>query len=289
MLLSADEFFTFLLLSCCHHDGHGLFTQQHTAVKYVVLFSWFLLAYAPTPRRWRCSTVLAEKGAPFGKPTPIRCFRCPPCTNQHPAPHALLSNQVLPLPSTLTHPVALPKAMLLELQHTLMIDAAIEQKQRLKSIFPGFSTPMEGESGPTFMEWAAACVRSRALQLGPQAFAFVPFIDVANHDHERPNADFKVEGEYVVLAAIRRIASGDQVTIRYTGEAGYVGRGAVYLMGCKCFVVGMLLIACICSVVLQATLPLSSHHHHMQGNQSANDGAVWVCARGWQPRRPIPL
>lgn len=31
------------------------------------------------------------------------------------------------------------------------------------------------------MEWGFACVRSRAFRLGPEAFAFVPFLDMANH------------------------------------------------------------------------------------------------------------
>ncbi len=53
------------------------------------------------------------------------------------------ANLILPSPHTLTHPVALPRAMLLELQHSLIIDAALEQKQRLKIMFPGFSVPME--------------------------------------------------------------------------------------------------------------------------------------------------
>lgn len=132
------------------------------------------------------------------------------------------TNQVLPLPTALTHPVALPQAMLLELQHSVIIDAAIEQKQRLKTIFPGFSTPMEEPNAPTYIEWAAACVRSRALQVGPQAFALVPFVDVANHDHERPTADFKVEGGAVALVAARRMAPGDEITISYTGQAGCV-------------------------------------------------------------------
>lgn len=47
-----------------------------------------------------------------------------------------------------------------------------------------------GPELPTFFEWAFACVRSRAFRLGDQRFAYVPFMDVANHA-ERPNAAFR--------------------------------------------------------------------------------------------------
>lgn len=212
------------------------------------------------------------------------------------------TNRVLPLPSTLSHPVTLPKAMLLELQHSLIIAAAIEQKQRLKTMFPGFSTPMEDEGGPTFMEWAAACVRSRALQVGPQAFALVPFLDVANHDHERPNADFKVDGEHVALVATRRVAIGDEITISYTGQTGYACALSLVplwiyqsikhsLFGSLCVYMYMLrgwccavLPSCLCvPITYTHTLffHFSTRHAHApgaQGNQSAHYGAVRLCA-----------
>ena len=62
-------------------------------------------------------------------------------------------------------------------------------QERLCGLFPGLASPM-GPELPTFFEWAFACVRSRAFRLGEQRFAFVPFMDVANHA-ERPNAAFR--------------------------------------------------------------------------------------------------
>lgn len=72
------------------------------------------------------------------------------------------------------------------------------------------------------MEWASACVKSRALQLGPQAFAMVPFLDVANHASVKPTANFRLtaDGEHVELVAMGRVLPGDEVTISYTGDAG---------------------------------------------------------------------
>lgn len=56
-------------------------------------------------------------------------------------------------------------------------------------MFPDFAEPM-CDDGPTFMQWALACVRSRAFKVGNDAFAFVPFLDIANHA-EQPTADFR--------------------------------------------------------------------------------------------------
>lgn len=44
--------------------------------------------------------------------------------------------------------------------------------------------------GPTWLQWAFACVRSRAFKLADECFAFVPFLDVANHEEE-PSCDFR--------------------------------------------------------------------------------------------------
>lgn len=78
---------------------------------------------------------------------------------------------------------------LLQLQHEGIMSAASAQQQRLSGMFPDFADPM-GEDLPTFMQWALACVRSRAFKVGAEAFAFLPFLDIANH-RSKPNTDFR--------------------------------------------------------------------------------------------------
>ena len=53
-------------------------------------------------------------------------------------------------------------------------------QERLAAMFPQHAQPTASD-GCTWMQWAFACVRSRAFQLGPGFFAFVPFMDMANH------------------------------------------------------------------------------------------------------------
>ncbi len=62
-------------------------------------------------------------------------------------------------------------------------------QERLRSLFSGLADEM-GPGLPSFFEWAFACVRSRAFQLGEQRYAFVPFLDIANHS-PTPNAGFR--------------------------------------------------------------------------------------------------
>jgi hypothetical protein len=60
-----------------------------------------------------------------------------------------------------------------------------------------------------------------ACRVGQEAFAFIPFLDQANHAAQ-PNADFKpaVDGLAYELVAVQDIAAGAEVTISYTGPAG---------------------------------------------------------------------
>ena len=62
-------------------------------------------------------------------------------------------------------------------------------QERLRNLFPGLAGEM-GPEQPSFFEWAFACVRSRAFRLSKQRFAFVPFMDIANHSSS-PNAGFR--------------------------------------------------------------------------------------------------
>lgn len=84
---------------------------------------------------------------------------------------------------------------------------------RLADLFPGLSDPIAKDQ-PTWMEWAFGCVRSRAFRLGRDRFAFVPFLDAANHD-ARPNAAFRESGGCVELVAVADARSGDEATISY--------------------------------------------------------------------------
>lgn len=116
----------------------------------------------------------------------------------------------------------------------------------------------------TPLQWALACVRSRAFQLTSTLFAQVPFCDLANHsdranamvrplreseaeqssepedldselkdledltdDHpEEPETGAKASGDSlsVVLMATENIAEGSEITISYTGVSGATNR-----------------------------------------------------------------
>ena len=118
-----------------------------------------------------------------------------------------------------------------------------------------------GPEQPSFFEWAFACVRSRAFRLGEQRFAFVPFLDIANHSPS-PNAGFRwvharsgfgricaarvavqtqpvvhqretvpevgyacrqdEHGADVELVALSDVRSGEEATLSYTDRGGYV-------------------------------------------------------------------
>ena len=89
----------------------------------------------------------------------------------------------------------------------------------------------EEEEGVSYFEWAFACVRSRAFQIHKDAFAFVPFLDAANHAGQ-PNADFQLssDGSTIHLVTVQQIqpteaagagaGAGEEVTISYTGAPG---------------------------------------------------------------------
>ena len=131
-------------------------------------------------------------------------------------------NVACPSASDMSLPLCLSLSMLDELQDADLARKALDQKDRLKNLFPGLAVPIDGEDGPTWMEYAFACVRSRAFSLGEDRFAFVPMLDAANHAIE-PNADFSYnpDNQSVVLFAMEDIKAGAEVTISYTGRVGY--------------------------------------------------------------------
>ncbi|KAL4540889.1 hypothetical protein Ndes2526B_g05447 [Nannochloris sp. 'desiccata'] len=134
------------------------------------------------------------------------------------------TNELLPSPESLTLPVCLPEELLVQLEHPPIIEAARQQKQRLRDLFPGLSAPL-CENGPTYLEWAFACVRSRAFCLGQDIFAFIPFLDAANHNID-PNTNFEMsaDGSTVNLVSLKEIKENEELTISYTGSIGYTNQ-----------------------------------------------------------------
>ena len=136
------------------------------------------------------------------------------------------SNLNLPQPLGVTLPFCMPERILLELGHQSIAQGAIAQKQRLKTLFPGLAVDMCDE-GPTFLEWAMACVRSRAFKLEEDFFSFVPFLDLANHSTRSPNCNFVFDrdrGVVRLVAVADKIDAGAELTISYTGPSGYTNQ-----------------------------------------------------------------
>ena len=134
----------------------------------------------------------------------------------------MYTNYVLPDPMDVSLPCCLPEHMLDELQDDDMIQKAKVQKSRLANMFPGLSVKMCQDDGPTWLEYAFSCVRSRAFKYGEDKYAFVPILDAANHSLD-PNADFSFNppNKKVILFAMQDIKMGDEITISYSGKMGY--------------------------------------------------------------------
>ncbi|KAI3436404.1 hypothetical protein D9Q98_005821 [Chlorella vulgaris] len=130
------------------------------------------------------------------------------------------ANSILPQPTDLTLPLCFPPELLPELQHAALVEGAAAQQERLSTLFPGLSGSM-CEGGPSWLQWAFGCVRSRAFKLRDECFACVPYLDVANHHHD-PSCDFRLNEQAgaVELVALRELQPGQEATISYTGAAG---------------------------------------------------------------------
>jgi len=96
------------------------------------------------------------------------------------------------------------------------------QQERLHDLFPDMVPSPDAPEAeyPTPLMWAWALVRSRAFSCGPNHFAFVPFLDMANHAGH-PNADFecavRAGGSYTLRAACP-LPAGAEVTISYAPQ-----------------------------------------------------------------------
>ena len=113
---------------------------------------------------------------------------------------------------------------------------AVAQQGRLRSLFPEGDLPPgvlprddADARWPGTLPWAWALVRSRAFNAATVAvryegeaadpvaqgeatdrFAFVPFLDMANHDGADPSATFAlVDDDHFELRALRALAVGD--------------------------------------------------------------------------------
>ena len=167
--------------------------------------------------------------------------------------------RLLPPPAATTHPVALPEALLDELHHPQLAQAARHQKRRIASLVPRVNDAIGladgGDADADWLaRWAVAMTSSRPFTMRNLAAdgaadgdgdadaddgnadadgaadgeappellaAFVPFIDMANHDAE-PNcviegrADAGGETYGVVgLVASRDMEAGEEATISY--------------------------------------------------------------------------
>ncbi len=139
-------------------------------------------------------------------------------------------NTAFPEAKDMSLPVCLPPGMLGELQDDEMVGKALEQKERLRGLFPGLSVAVDADDadggGCTWLEYAFGLVRSRAFCLGDDHFAFVPVLDAANHATSEPSADFQLDtrSDSVVFFALKDIKAGEEVTISYTGRSGYTNK-----------------------------------------------------------------
>jgi hypothetical protein len=109
----------------------------------------------------------------------------------------------------------------------VMIRCCGAMQERLAALLPGLAVPMHGDCETTFMQWGLASVRSRAFQLKERdCFAFVPFLDIANHAPQ-PNSAFRKStlrnsdsAAAIELVAVADIKPGQEAVISYTERKG---------------------------------------------------------------------
>ena len=130
------------------------------------------------------------------------------------------SGALFPAPESVSLPMCWSPKLLDALRHSSVSEAARAQQLRLRMLYAPFcaAPAVEGAANggaPSYMQWAFACVRSRAFRLTARTggeggggesgtasssassaaatFALVPFLDCANHS-ERPNAAYRLVG-----------------------------------------------------------------------------------------------
>ncbi|KAL6763080.1 hypothetical protein V8C86DRAFT_466937 [Haematococcus lacustris] len=131
---------------------------------------------------------------------------------------------VLPPPEDLTIPLTWPDHLLQQLQHREIQAAARQQQERLTSLFPpALTAESAGPGSCSWLAWAWACVRSRSIKVTDDCFALVPFLDLANHA-STPSAGYRLAGSCFELYALKDLQQGQEVSITYSGEAGYTNQ-----------------------------------------------------------------
>jgi hypothetical protein len=136
--------------------------------------------------------------------------------------------RLLPPPPKLTHPLALPAALLPELQDAQLEAKTLELRSRLHELYPlladhachpatnayrAMGAPMD--QIPLPLEYCYGLVVSRCFAMADgDTFAFVPFLDMADHA-ARPCANFASDPRGFTLRALRPVAAGEPVTICY--------------------------------------------------------------------------
>ncbi|CAM9247000.1 unnamed protein product [Pylaiella littoralis] len=160
--------------------------------------------------------------------------------------------RLLPQPHTVTVPFCLPERLLAQLHNDGMMGRARKQVERMRALYPDLMQTLlshpktaiyvakkadggqaaaaaaaktkdtaenETDLAPMALLWAFAMVRSRAFAAGDHRFAFVPFLDMANHGFAEPTANFTYDGAVEPgvfrLQAVRNMSAGHEVTISY--------------------------------------------------------------------------
>jgi len=137
--------------------------------------------------------------------------------------------KLMPPPPSMTHPLCLPQAMLPELQN-VELQAKVQAKRALfQDLHPSLHAhathpvtasytnrgfPMEYIPRP--LPYAYALVVSRCFAMADgDTFAFVPFLDMAQHA-DVPTANFRVDAQDgATLTALADLKPGEEVTINY--------------------------------------------------------------------------
>ena len=137
--------------------------------------------------------------------------------------------KLMPPPPTMTHPLCLPQALLPELQN-VELQAKVQAKRALfQDLHPSLHAhathpvtasyenrgfPMEYIPRP--LPYAYALVVSRCFAMADgDTFAFVPFLDMAQHA-DVPTANFRVDAQDgAKLTALADLKPGEEVTINY--------------------------------------------------------------------------
>lgn len=181
----------------------------------------------------------AEEGLPWD--LVAACCMLDACAGAGGAFWAEYATSLLPQPGSMPLPLLLrPDALdVLRSADPVVASNAEEQRQRLAEVLPTLATAQPP------LAHGFALVRSRAFALGGNAFALVPFADLANHaanpaadlivpfgDDGLPSGGAKGAPPTVRLAARRDLRAGDEVTICYSGnDSGYDNRRLMALHG----------------------------------------------------------